>query len=120
MSTWTELIGRAQLRSLVDDEGHFWLEQNATKKTKWAKLARDGHDVAWEFSKWLVGTIWTEVNADCDGPVANAVHIYTGAQLRTLTMNGAFVSSEDNPGVDSQSGCGSNSDYVVQWRFSIG
>jgi hypothetical protein len=51
MSTWTELIGHAQLRSFVDDDGHFWLEQNATKKTKWAKLARDGHDVAWEFSK---------------------------------------------------------------------
>jgi len=50
MSTWTELIGHAQLRSFVDDEGHFWLEQNAAKKTKWAKLARDGHDVAWEFA----------------------------------------------------------------------
>ena len=50
MSTWTELIGHAQLRSLLDDDGHFWLEQNATKKTKWAKLARDGHDVAWEFA----------------------------------------------------------------------
>jgi hypothetical protein len=49
MSTWTE-IGHAQLRSFVDDDGHFWLEQNAAKKTKWAKLARDGHDVAWEFS----------------------------------------------------------------------
>jgi hypothetical protein len=50
MSTWTEPIGHAQLRSFVDDDGHFWLEQNAAKKTKWAKLARDGHDVAWEFS----------------------------------------------------------------------
>jgi hypothetical protein len=50
MSTWTELIGHAQLRSFVNDEGHFWLEQNTAKKTKWAKLARDGHDVAWEFS----------------------------------------------------------------------
>ena len=50
MSTWTELIGHAQLRSFVDDDGRFWLEQNAAKKTKWAKLARDGHDVAWEFS----------------------------------------------------------------------
>jgi hypothetical protein len=50
MSTWTELIGHAQLRSFVDDDRHFWLEQDAAKKTKWAKLARDGHDVAWEFS----------------------------------------------------------------------
>jgi hypothetical protein len=50
MATWTDLIGHAQLRSLVDGEGHFWLEQNATKQTKWAKLAREEHDVAWEFA----------------------------------------------------------------------
>ena len=50
MATWTELIGHAQLRSFVDDEGHFWLEQNSTKQSKWAKLAREGHDVAWEFA----------------------------------------------------------------------
>jgi hypothetical protein len=43
---WTDLIGHAQLRSFVDGEGHFWLEQNATKQTKWAKLAREEHDVA--------------------------------------------------------------------------
>ena len=49
MSTWTGRIGHDGLRSFTDDEGHFWLEQNATKKTKWAKLAREGHDVAWEF-----------------------------------------------------------------------
>jgi hypothetical protein len=48
-TTWTELIGHAQLRYFVDDDGHFWLEQNAAKKTKWAKLPRDGHDVAWGF-----------------------------------------------------------------------
>jgi hypothetical protein len=28
----------------------FWLEQNSTKQSKWAKLAREGHDVAWEFA----------------------------------------------------------------------
>ena len=50
MSTWTGRIGHDGLRSFTDDEGNFWLEQNASKKTKWAKLARDGHDVAWEFA----------------------------------------------------------------------
>jgi hypothetical protein len=50
MATWTDLIGHAQLRSFVDGEGHFWLEQNASKQTKWAKLAREEHDVAWEFA----------------------------------------------------------------------
>jgi hypothetical protein len=50
MSIWTELIGPAQLRSFVDDDGNFWLEQNASKQTKWAKLARKGHEVSWEFA----------------------------------------------------------------------
>jgi hypothetical protein len=40
MATWTELTGYAQLRSFVDDEGHFWLEQNSSKQSKWGKLAR--------------------------------------------------------------------------------
>jgi hypothetical protein len=51
MSTWTEKTGRASLRSFIDDQGHFWLEQNAKKRSKWSQLARDGHDVAWEFAK---------------------------------------------------------------------
>jgi hypothetical protein len=50
MATWTDTIGHAQLRSFVDDDGNFWLEQNASKQTTWAKLARKGHEVAWEFA----------------------------------------------------------------------
>jgi hypothetical protein len=34
----------------VDNEGNFWLEQNASKQTKWANLVRKGHEVAWEFA----------------------------------------------------------------------
>ncbi len=49
MSTWTGRTGTDDLRSYTDDDGKFWLEQNATKTSKWAKLARKGHDVAWEF-----------------------------------------------------------------------
>lgn len=49
MKTWTEHLGRSGLRSFTDEEGHFWLEQNAAKSSKWAKLAREGHEVAWEF-----------------------------------------------------------------------
>ncbi len=37
MSTWTELIGHAQLRSFVDDDGLFWLEQNVAKNTEWGQ-----------------------------------------------------------------------------------
>ena len=49
MSTWTGRTGHDQLRSFTGEDGSFWLEQNATKTPKWAKFARDGHDVAWEF-----------------------------------------------------------------------
>jgi hypothetical protein len=49
MNTWTDRTGHARLRSFTDKDGNFWLEQNPTKKTQWAKLARDGHHVAWEF-----------------------------------------------------------------------
>lgn len=49
ITTWTDRLGHSQLRSFTDDEGHFWLEQNAAKSSKWARLARAGHEVAWEF-----------------------------------------------------------------------
>jgi hypothetical protein len=49
MSTWTGQTGKDGLRSFTDEDGNFWLEQNATKTSKWANLASKGHDVAWEF-----------------------------------------------------------------------
>jgi hypothetical protein len=49
MKSWTDRLGHSKLRTLADENGHFWLEQNATKSTKWAKLAREGPEVAWEF-----------------------------------------------------------------------
>ena len=50
IKTWTDRLGRSGLRSFTDEEGHFWLEQNAAKPSKWAKFAREGHEVAWEFT----------------------------------------------------------------------
>lgn len=50
MKTWTGRTGHAGLRSFTEKNGSFWLEQNAAKESKWAKLAQDGHEVAWEFS----------------------------------------------------------------------
>ena len=49
--TWKEHLGQSKLRSFTDAEGHFWLEQNRAKASKWAKLARKGHDIAWEFAR---------------------------------------------------------------------
>jgi len=50
ITTWSERLGRTKLRTFTDSEGHFWLEQNAAKPSKWGKFARSGHSVAWEFS----------------------------------------------------------------------
>ena len=49
IQTWTERLGHSELRAFTDEHGRFWLEQNANKTSKWAKLAREGHKIAWEF-----------------------------------------------------------------------
>ncbi|MCU1258578.1 MAG: hypothetical protein JWO80_1463, partial [Bryobacterales bacterium] len=36
MKTWTERLGRSNLRAFTDEHKHFWLEQNASKASKWA------------------------------------------------------------------------------------
>lgn len=50
MKTWTDRTGYGRLRSFTDKDGNFWLEQNTAKRSKWAKFAREGHTVAWEFA----------------------------------------------------------------------
>ena len=49
MSTWLDRTGHTKLRSFKDKDGNFWLQQNPVKRSKWAKFASEGHDVAWEF-----------------------------------------------------------------------
>ena len=51
MKSWRDRLGHSGLRSFTDSAGHLWVEQNAAKPSKWAKLARQGHEVAWEFDK---------------------------------------------------------------------
>ena len=51
ISSWTDRTGQGRLRSFKADDGGFWIEQNPTKRTKWAKLAREGHSVAWDFAE---------------------------------------------------------------------
>jgi hypothetical protein len=51
MKTWRERLGRSGLRSFTDAGGHFWLEQNAAKASNWAKLAREGREIVWEFER---------------------------------------------------------------------
>ena len=49
ITTWTERLGHSQLRAFTDEAGRFWIEQNTNKRSKWAKLGREGHALAWEF-----------------------------------------------------------------------
>ena len=49
MSTWTDRLGHSQLRTFTDEESRFWIEQNDSKQSRWAKLAQEGHVIAWEF-----------------------------------------------------------------------
>ena len=49
ITTWTDRLGHSRLRTYTDEQGHFWLEQNSSKDSKWARLSREGHKVAWEF-----------------------------------------------------------------------
>jgi len=51
MKTWTDRLEHTSLRTFTDKHDHFWLEQNPAKNSKWAKLARQGHEMAWEFAK---------------------------------------------------------------------
>src|SRR5215467_5109033 len=49
MKTWTGRLGRTKLRTFTGAKSNFWLEQNAAKASRWGKLARQGHEIAWEF-----------------------------------------------------------------------
>jgi hypothetical protein len=65
-------------------------------------------------SGWLVGEIGSILFANCDGPVAAGVRIYTGAQLMQDTAGGQkLTETVEHPGTDSPTGCGSNSVYFT-------
>jgi len=66
----------------------------------------------------LISKLTNVIFADCDGPVASGKHVFSGAQLAAQTGNGAVLSATDNnPGIDSPTGCGSNSQYFVSWSI---
>ena len=68
---------------------------------------------------WLVGKIVGIAFANCDGPVAGAIHTFHGAQLAQLTAGGhVATTTDDNKGTNSPTGCGANSHYTVTWSVS--
>ncbi|HEX6472584.1 MAG TPA: hypothetical protein VF069_26065 [Streptosporangiaceae bacterium] len=68
---------------------------------------------------WIVAEIGGVLFADCDGPVASEQVPFAPTQIWQETRGGAALRRRTHhPGVDSASGCGSNSDYYVTWSVS--
>jgi hypothetical protein len=67
---------------------------------------------------WLGPKIAGIIFADCDGPVAAGDHAWTGAALAAAAMGKTVTTEDNNPGTDSPTGCGSNSQYYVNWSVS--
>jgi hypothetical protein len=58
--------------------------------------------------------------ADCDGQVASGDFKLTAAQLRAMANNPsglALETTQNNPGVRSPAGCGSNSSYDITYKI---
>ena len=62
----------------------------------------------------------TLLAADCDGMVASGAFNLTAAQLANETsLSGPpWSATQNNPGTDSNGGCGENSNYDVNYRIS--
>jgi hypothetical protein len=69
---------------------------------------------------WFVDSVAGFLWPNCDGPVANGLYVWSGPALRALMVQNpnGHVQADDNPGVNSASGCGSNSDYQVTWQIT--
>jgi hypothetical protein len=89
MKSWTDRLGHAKLRTFTDEDGHFWLEQNSSKSTKWAKLAREGHEVAWEFESpggTYTGRMLVQVQIRCKPERPCSIHAIHCALNESLTV----------------------------------
>jgi hypothetical protein len=68
---------------------------------------------------FLIGEAWGILFPNCDGPVAASVFVYSGAEIRAATANGAPMNWTVNyPGIDSADGCGDNSNYDVSYSIT--
>jgi hypothetical protein len=67
---------------------------------------------------WLVSDLGGIIFANCDGPVAAQQAPFTGRDLWLRTEAGPLKNSVDNPGANSPDGCGSNSNYIVNWSIA--
>ncbi len=69
---------------------------------------------------WLADDVWGFAFPDCDGPVAAGLYILDAETIRGITAGeGIYIRTDDNPGVNSASGCGNNSHYQVIWNVGL-
>lgn len=67
----------------------------------------------------LVSALGNILFANCDGPVAGFQTVMLGRDLQINTGANSFAQvTQDHPGIDSPSGCGSNSHYQVLWSIT--
>jgi hypothetical protein len=55
--------------------------------------------------------------ADCDGAVAAELAVFKGSQLWAVAGHEPYTHSTFHPGLDSPTGCGSNSRYWATWTI---
>ena len=66
---------------------------------------------------WLVGEVTSLLDANCDGPVAVEQPTFKGVDLWNQTQSHPLTHTTFHPGIDSNNGCGSNSQYNVTWSI---
>jgi hypothetical protein len=71
-----------------------------------------------EVANSLVGWLGGIVFANCDGPVAADQIVLNGATLVSKTSAGIYSENRFYPGIDSATGCGSNSRYHAAFSIS--
>jgi hypothetical protein len=72
----------------------------------------------WSLVGTGIGALINIIDADCDGIVAADQIAFQGTNLEQLPFSGpniVYRETRHYPGTHSHTGCGSNSDYKVEW-----
>ena len=71
-------------------------------------------------AKYITNSIVNILDANCDGIVAADQIVVNGATLASWTEQGQHTENRFYPGIDSNTGCGDNSEYYVQFSIKHG
>ena len=68
---------------------------------------------------WLPNELQSVLHSLCDGPVAAEQSSFNGAELSSTLSGDEFKQTRVHEGIDSATGCGSNSYYIVSWQIQV-